>query len=73
LIPRIELKALEEMTQTSPTMIFNNLAVKNAMRAESELGYWVESGRYWEESEQFDSEKLRAIDALWLETASEAV
>lgn len=73
LIPRIELKALEEMTQTSPTMIFNNLAVKNALRAESELGYWVESGRYWEESEQFDSEKLRAIDALWLETATEAV
>ena len=73
LIPLIELQMLKEMTRTPPTTILNNLAVQNALRAESELGYWVESGRYWEESEQFDSEKLRAIDALWLVTATKTV
>ena len=73
LIPRIELQTLEEMTQNPPTIIFNNLAVQNALRAESELGYRVESGRYWEKCEQFDSHKLHAIDALWLRIASQAV
>jgi len=73
LIPRIELQALEDMTQNPPTIIFNNLAVQNALRAESELGYRVESGRYWEKHEQFDSHKLHAIDALWLRIASQAV
>jgi hypothetical protein len=73
LIPRIELKTLEEMTQYPQIMNFNNLAIHNALRAESELGYWVESGRYWEESGQFDGEKLRAIDSLWLESLAAAV
>ncbi len=73
LIPRIELQTLEDMTQNPPTIIFNNLAVQNALRAESELGYRVESGRYWEKHEQFDSHKLHAIDALWLRIASQAV
>jgi hypothetical protein len=35
------------------------------------LGYWVASGRYWEEHEKFDRQKLRDIDALWLATAPE--
>jgi hypothetical protein len=73
LFPRIELQALEEMTQNPPTIIFNKLAIQNTLRAESELGYMVESGRYWEKYEQFDSDKLHAIDALWLRIASQAV
>jgi hypothetical protein len=70
LIPRIELQTLERMTNRPATNIFNNLAVHTALRAESELGYQVESGRYWEEYEQFDCDKLNAIDALWLRIAS---
>ena len=73
LIPRIELQTLERMTNRPATNIFNNLAVHTALRAESELGYWVESGRYWEKYEQFDSHKLQEIDALWLKTVSESV
>jgi len=73
LLPRIDLQTLEAMTQTSPTTTFNNMAVQDALRAESELGYWVESGRYWEKYEQFDSHKLQEIDALWLRTISESV
>ena len=49
------------------------MAVHDALRAEAELGYWVESGRYWEKYEQFDSHKLQEIDALWLRTMSESV
>jgi hypothetical protein len=73
LLPRIELQTLEAMTQTSPTTTFNDIAVQDALRAESKLGYWVESGRYWEKYEQFDSLKLQEIDALWLRTVSESV
>jgi hypothetical protein len=51
--------------------LLNAQAVQNALQAESALGYWVESGRYWEETEKFDSAKLRAIDELWLATACE--
>jgi hypothetical protein len=73
LFPRIELQTLEEMTQNPPTTIFNKLAVENALRAESELGYMVESGRYWEKYDQLDSHKLHAIDALWLRIASQTI
>jgi len=73
LLPRIDLQALEAMTQTSSTTAFNHMAVQDALRAESELGYWVESGRYWEKHEQFNSHKLQEIDALWLRAMSESV
>ena len=66
LLPRMELQTLEAMTQISPATGLNSMAVQDALNAESELGYWVESGRYWEKYEQFESHKLREIDALWL-------
>jgi hypothetical protein len=71
LIPRIELQMLKEMTQVPPLTCYDDLAVKKALRAESELGYWVESGRYWEKHEDFDRRKLHEIDELWLRTALE--
>lgn len=40
-----------------------------ALMMETELGYYVPSGRYWEVAEQFDAAKIRALDALWLEAA----
>jgi hypothetical protein len=43
------------------------------LRAESELGYMVESGRYWENNDQLDSDKLHTIDALWLRIASQTI
>ena len=69
LVPRVEWQVLESMTQVPLINAADEGAVQNALQAESALGYWVESGRYWEESEKFDSERLRAIDALWLATA----
>jgi hypothetical protein len=60
------------MTQPLHLQGIDQDAVRLALQAESDLGYWVESGRYWEESDKFDREKLRAIDSLWLATACQA-
>ena len=37
-----------------------------ALAREAALGYFVPSGRYWEESARFDPDALDEIDALWL-------
>jgi len=37
-----------------------------ALHRETELGYFVASGRYWEDGCSFDPENLDALDALWL-------
>ncbi len=44
-------------------------AVDTALTTEKRLGYFVESGKYWEQQEKFDAAKLREIDALWLAAA----
>tara|TARA_B110000971_G_scaffold210332_1_gene237428 strand:+ start:400 stop:1149 length:750 start_codon:yes stop_codon:yes gene_type:complete len=43
--------------------------VNNALQEEASLGYMVESGRYWEAEEIFDSAKLSAIDLMWIQSA----
>jgi hypothetical protein len=43
-------------------------AVRDALQAEEDLGYMVPSGRYREVADNFDKDKLRAIDSLWLST-----
>ncbi|WP_199534697.1 hypothetical protein [Rhodoferax lacus] len=42
-------------------------AISQASKAEAALGYMVPSGRYWEVIDEFDKDKLSAIDALWLQ------
>ena len=41
-------------------------ALDAALGMESELGYMVKSGRYWEVRESLDADKLRALDQAWL-------
>lgn len=41
-------------------------ALDAALGMESELGYMVKSGRYWEVRESLDADKLRALDHAWL-------
>jgi hypothetical protein len=67
--PRLAFSTLEAMTEQPIFEAQQASAVLTALRAEADLGYWVESGRYWEEHHKFDSQKLRDIDALWLATA----
>jgi hypothetical protein len=49
---------------------FDFRALQSAQRREAELGYLVESGRYWEQAEKFDAAELREIDALWSAAAA---
>jgi hypothetical protein len=44
-------------------------ALRAARETEAGLGYMTESGRYWEEAERFDADKLRALDGVWLKAA----
>lgn len=43
--------------------------VELALERERQLGYFVGSGRYWEEAERFDPAEVDALDRLWLEAA----
>lgn len=45
---------------------FDLTALQAARERETELGYMVPSGRYWEEAHRLDAAKLRGLDALWL-------
>jgi len=70
MVPRVKLQALQDRDFRPNKLPINTQAVKAALLAESRLGYWVPSGRYWEELERFDKLKLSHIDALWLATAT---
>jgi hypothetical protein len=53
---------------SATAMTLDPQAVRDALQAEEDLGYMVPSGRYWEVADNFDKDKLRAIDSLWLNT-----
>ena len=44
---------------------FDPRLVEAALRAEAEAGYFVASGRYWQEAARFDPAVIDRIDALW--------
>lgn len=69
--PRMDFGDLASMTHLPCPEVPQASAVQTALRAEAEVGYWVASGRYWEEHDRFDRQTLRDIDALWLATAPE--
>jgi hypothetical protein len=48
---------------------FDLEAMGEAERREAALGYFVASGRYWEDADRFDAAALRDVDALWLKAA----
>lgn len=62
-IPRADLDSLAEVVPIAPDAAL----VTRVQERERALDYFVESGRYWEEAEQFDPVALAEIDALWLE------
>ncbi len=41
-----------------------------ALALEAELGYFVPSGRYWEEVDRFDPKALDRLDRLWLQASA---
>ena len=44
----------------------NPRALREALHRESQLGYMVQSGRYWEVRATLDAAKLMALDQQWL-------
>ena len=49
-----------------PKPLSVNLELQNKARAkECELGYFVQSGRYWEAAETFDSQEIMILDKIW--------
>ena len=40
--------------------------MQKALLRERALGYYVPSGRYWQELERFDIEALKSLDQMWL-------
>jgi hypothetical protein len=43
------------------------IAMERVLTREANLGYFVQSGRYWDVAESFDAKALRDIDAMWLD------
>jgi hypothetical protein len=50
---------------THQNHLFDTQKINQALLAETELGYLVASGRYWESVNHFDPEQLRKIDDIW--------
>jgi hypothetical protein len=78
--PRLSLQQLGSWGRDSFTPFLNSQiasfdfrALKSAQRREAELGYLVESGRYWEQAQRFDSSALRELDNEWLAAARIAI
>jgi len=40
--------------------------IQVCLKKETELGYFVEDGRYWHKADQFDPEELQALDEAWM-------
>lgn len=65
--PRINRAQLDRAT---PQIYCPDLAAE-AMDREAALGYFVESGRYWEHLDQFDPAELAKLDTLWYAAATQ--
>ena len=42
--------------------------VRSALAREQQLGYYVPSGKYWQQEEKFDPQEVDGLDAMWLKT-----
>ncbi len=63
--------ALKDLGQTElPVVRANPTAFDRAQSYEDSLGYFVESGRYWDSAPTYSAEHLDAIDQLWISAGS---
>ena len=51
--------------------LFDTKKINKALSAETELGYLVASGRYWESVNHFDPEQLQKIDDIWNDSGNQ--
>ncbi|KRB22500.1 MULTISPECIES: hypothetical protein [Mesorhizobium] len=71
-LPRVTLPLIERLTSARIKAIrakfrsaIDDTSMENAIRLESELGYFVQNGRYWESISDFDGVSLSKIDGHW--------
>lgn len=71
-LPRVTLPFIERLTSTRINAIrtkfrsaIDETSMDNALKLEGELGYFVQSGRYWENISRFDEVSLSKIDGHW--------
>lgn len=64
--------APQQIRQAVPYPVNQDIA-QAALDREAALGYFVPSGRYWEEADRFDPAALAILDKLWLASAAPAV
>lgn len=58
------------MAHATPQIYCPDLAAE-ALALEAALGYFVPSGRYWEQLDHFDPAELAKLDALWFAAATQ--
>ena len=63
LFPRIN---HQQLIAELPIPVHDKESSQKALTLESEVGYTIENGRYWEHDNLFDPSKLAEIDRLWL-------
>lgn len=63
--PRAQAKGLSSLVSTVDPKRAQH-SMKAPQEREDALGYFVASGRYWEEEDRFDPKKLAELDELWL-------
>lgn len=65
--------ALEDLGQIEiPRIRANPSAFDKAQRYEERLGYFVESGRYWESAPEYSTDHLDTLDQLWISAGNGA-
>lgn len=68
--PAMEMEALGRGDM--PLVRANPSAFDRAQSYENRIGYFVESGRYWDTVPTFSTDHLDAIDALWVSAGADA-
>ena len=68
--PSMELKDIGQIDM--PRMHANPSAFDRAQGYEESLGYFVESGRYWDSAPSYSTERLDELDQLWISAGNSA-
>jgi hypothetical protein len=56
---------VHELRQICAPEVRENADLREVLRVEQETGYFVPSGRYWEDTQYFDEKQLARIDDQW--------
>ncbi|WP_311135487.1 hypothetical protein [Yoonia tamlensis] len=61
-----------DLPQLSPP-ILDKTAIDSALSEERKLGYYVPSGKYWQEENRFDPAEIDRLDAMWRDVVRDRI